>query len=100
MHADNHGVYGAREVWLALNREGIPVARCTVERLMRAHGLVHAHAIRVLARAWLRIIWRCWVDRAPYDPARHEAALAARVPPSDTRSPATTHVATSVGVAS
>ena len=28
-------VYGARKVWLELNRQGIPVARCTVERLMR-----------------------------------------------------------------
>ena len=35
VHQDNYGVYGARKVWLALNREGIPVARCTVERLMR-----------------------------------------------------------------
>jgi putative transposase len=39
VHADNYGVYGARKVWLALNREGTAVARCTVERLMRAHGL-------------------------------------------------------------
>jgi putative transposase len=39
VHADNFGVYGARKVWLQLNREGIPVARCTVERLMRIHGL-------------------------------------------------------------
>ena len=36
---DNFGVYGPRKVWLALNREGIPVARCTIERLMRAEGL-------------------------------------------------------------
>ena len=42
VHADNYGVYGARKVWLALNLEGIPVARCTVERLMRAEGLVGA----------------------------------------------------------
>jgi putative transposase len=35
----NYGVYGARTVWLALTREGIGVARCTVERLMRAFGL-------------------------------------------------------------
>ena len=35
----NYGVYGARKVWLALNREGIAVARCTVERLMRELGL-------------------------------------------------------------
>jgi putative transposase len=39
VHADNYGVYGARKVWLQLNREGIVVARCTVERLMKADGL-------------------------------------------------------------
>ena len=39
VHADNYGVYGARKVWLQLNREGIAVARCTVERLMKAAGL-------------------------------------------------------------
>jgi putative transposase len=36
---ENYAVYGARKVWLQLNREGIPVARCTVERLMRDLGL-------------------------------------------------------------
>ena len=36
---DNYGVYGARKVWRQLNREGIVVARCTVERLMRQMGL-------------------------------------------------------------
>jgi len=38
-HKANLGVYGARKIHAALNREGIPVARCTVERLMRAEGL-------------------------------------------------------------
>jgi putative transposase len=38
VHADNFAVYGARKVWRALHREGTPVARCMVERLMRAHG--------------------------------------------------------------
>ena len=38
VHQDNYGVYGARKVWLALNREGVPVARCIVERLMRELG--------------------------------------------------------------
>jgi putative transposase len=42
IHAANYGVYGARKVWLALNREGIPVARCTVERLMMQLGLTGA----------------------------------------------------------
>jgi transposase len=37
----------------------------------RARGLEHAHAIRVLGRAWLRVLWRCWQDEVPYDPAKH-----------------------------
>jgi transposase InsO family protein len=36
---ENFRVYGARKVWLQLNREGVQVARCTVERLMRELGL-------------------------------------------------------------
>ena len=39
VHADNYDVYGARKVWHELNRLGVVVARCTVERLMRAAGL-------------------------------------------------------------
>ncbi|MFK8002510.1 MAG: IS3 family transposase [Polyangiales bacterium] len=35
----NFSVYGARKVWRQLKREGVSVARCTVERLMRAMGL-------------------------------------------------------------
>ncbi|GAA3179879.1 hypothetical protein GCM10010531_37380 [Blastococcus jejuensis] len=42
MHEANLGVYGARKVWRALNREGVPVARCRMERLMRELGLVGA----------------------------------------------------------
>jgi transposase len=40
----------------------------------RAAGKDHPHAIRILARAWIRVIWRCWQDGVPYDPARHGAA--------------------------
>jgi transposase InsO family protein len=39
VHAEQFGVYGARKVWRQLHREGIAVARCTVERLMRRLGL-------------------------------------------------------------
>jgi transposase InsO family protein len=39
VHAEQFGVYGARKVWRQLGREGIAVARCTVERLMRQLGL-------------------------------------------------------------
>ena len=42
VHQVNYGVYGPRKVWLALNREGLEVARCTVERLMAQLGLVGA----------------------------------------------------------
>ena len=39
VHRENLSVYGADKVWAQLNREGITVARCTVERLMRDLGL-------------------------------------------------------------
>lgn len=42
------------------------IYRRAVER-----GCRHPHAIRILARAWLRIIWRCWQDEQAFDPARH-----------------------------
>lgn len=41
----------------------------------RARGCHHPHAIRILARAWLRVIWRAWTDRKPYDPKLHLGAL-------------------------
>jgi transposase len=41
----------------------------------QGRGLDHPHAIRVLARAWIRIIWRCWIDQTPYEPGRHGNAV-------------------------
>jgi putative transposase len=38
VYTENYSVYGARKVWLQLNREGHRVARCTVERIMRERG--------------------------------------------------------------
>jgi transposase len=37
----------------------------------RARGHDHPHATRILARAWIHVIWRCWTDQVPYDPHRH-----------------------------
>jgi len=37
----------------------------------RSRGLDHPHAIRVLGRAWLRVLWRCWQDGVAYDPTKH-----------------------------
>ncbi len=42
-----------------------------VYRRARARGCDHPHAIRVLGRAWVRVMWRMWQDGVPYDPARH-----------------------------
>jgi transposase len=39
----------------------------------RARGCDHPHAVRILARAWAHVIWRCWQDATPYDPAAHGA---------------------------
>jgi transposase len=39
-----------------------------------ARGKRHPHAVRILARAWIRVIWRCWNDRMPYNPDHHGGA--------------------------
>jgi transposase len=35
----------------------------------------HPHAVRILARAWIRVIWRIWQDHTAYDPAKHGGAV-------------------------
>jgi len=47
-----------------------------VYRRARARGCDHPHAIRILARAWARVLWRAWTDRVPYDPGQHRGAQA------------------------
>ncbi|MFF3742463.1 hypothetical protein ACWDFH_20980, partial [Streptomyces kronopolitis] len=39
----------------------------------RARQKRHPHAIRILARAWLRAMWACWRDGTCYDPVIHQA---------------------------
>lgn len=39
----------------------------------RARGHDHPHTVRILARAWLFVIWKCWQDGTAYDPAQHGA---------------------------
>ncbi|MET8245151.1 IS110 family transposase [Streptomyces sp. NPDC005202] len=46
----------------------------------RAARKRHPHAIRILARAWLRVIWACWRDGTCYDPAIHQAGRKAKKP--------------------
>ena len=38
-------------------------------------GKAHHAILRALAFKWIRILWRCWHDHIPYDPARYHAAL-------------------------
>jgi len=39
-------------------------------------GCDHQHAVRILARAWAHVIWRCWQDHVPYDPSAHNSLQA------------------------
>lgn len=45
-----------------------------VYRRARARGCDHPHAVRILARAWVRVLWRCWQDRTLYNPLSHRGA--------------------------
>jgi hypothetical protein len=40
----------------------------------RASGKDHPHATRILARAWVRVMWRCWQNGTTYDQALHGGA--------------------------
>ena len=40
----------------------------------RRRGCRHPHATRILARAWVRVLWRCWQDQTLYEPMLHGAA--------------------------
>ena len=47
----------------------------------RAKGSSHNATIRALAFKWIRILFRCWVDRTPYNESRYLAALQKRQSP-------------------
>jgi transposase len=73
--ACNHRLRSAITCFADNSRHASPWA-ARVYLSARARGCDHPHAIRILARAWLRVLWRMWVDRRTYDSARHRAALA------------------------
>jgi transposase len=58
------------------SRMGDPWAAATYAAAT-SRGCRHPHAIRILARAWLRIIWRCWQDGTAFDPSLHRGRHAA-----------------------
>ncbi|CAO5155111.1 transposase [Frankia sp. AiPs1] len=57
------------------SRHANPWAAALYQRA-RDRGHDHPHAVRVLARAWVNVIWRCWHDNVPYNPAAHGALQA------------------------
>jgi transposase len=54
---------------------------------LRERGQGHHAAVRALAFKWIRILWRCWQDRMPYNEARYIAALRRRGSPLAARIP-------------
>jgi len=72
--ACNHRLRAAVTCWADNSRHACAWA---AERYAKARGrgCDHPHAVRILARAWLRVLWRAWTDRKPYDPALHGAAV-------------------------
>jgi hypothetical protein len=60
--------------WAAESRFFSPWAGAFYQ-MKRTGGLGHHAAVRALAYKWIRVLWRCWQDRAPYDEARYLTAL-------------------------
>lgn len=74
--ACNHRLRAALTCFADNSRRSCPWAADIYARA-RGRGCDHPHAVRILARAWIRVLWRAWTDRTDYDPARHRSALAA-----------------------
>ena len=72
-----HAYCGRRspeELLARLHDAPVPVnGELEMDAQRRIGGCDHPHAVRILCRAWVRVIWRAWVERKPYDPAHHGA---------------------------
>jgi len=71
--ACNHRLRAAMTCLADNSRHAHPWAASIYARA-RTRGCDHPHAIRILARAWIRVLWRAWQDRKPYDPSLHRGA--------------------------
>lgn len=72
-YACNKRLRRAITTWADNSRHSSPWAKAVYAKA-RTRGCDHPHAIRILARAWVRVLWRCWRDGTPYDAALHGAA--------------------------
>jgi transposase len=73
-HACDQRLRDALIDFAADSRQASPWAKDIYDRA-RARGARHPHAVRILARAWVRVLWRCWTDHTAYDPDRHRGLL-------------------------
>ena len=71
--ACNHQLRRAITTWADNSRHGCAWAKAIYARA-RYRGCRHPHAIRILARAWARVLWRIWADRTLYQPTQHNGA--------------------------
>jgi transposase len=70
--ACNHRLRQAITTLADTSRHHHPWAHSTYTAA-RARGHDHPRALRGLARNWIRVLWRCWQDHTPYNPAQHGA---------------------------
>jgi len=68
-HATNKNARKALTLYADNSRHASPWAE-RIYREARTRGCRHPHAVRILARAWLRVIWTCWHTEIAYDPER------------------------------
>lgn len=71
--ACNHRLRRAITTWADNSRHAAPWAADIYVRA-RGRGCDHPHAIRILARAWVRVLWRTWFERTAYAPEQHGGA--------------------------
>lgn len=72
--ACNHRLRAAITCFADNSRHASPWAADIYKRA-RDRGCDHPHAVRILARAWIRVLWRAWNNSVPYNPQAHPAAV-------------------------
>jgi transposase len=71
--ACNHRLRAAITTWADNSRHASSWAAAVYSRA-RGRGCDHPHATRILARAWIRVLWRAWAAKSLYDPDLHGGA--------------------------
>ena len=71
--ACNKNLRAAITCWADNSRHACTWA-ATIYARARTRGCKHPHAVRILARAWVRVLWRAWQTGTQYDPAKHAGA--------------------------